>query len=166
MLAPRAHHHSLATRPWGPVRPLRAGCRDPGVVTAGRPLCRDSRPVGCPLRRTGSQGLSVSSDVVVPVGQATSTHEVDGSTKERLEISPKSDMVEQRSTRVEVDEEIDIARRIGGASSHGTEDAHVGSPVRRGDPENLLLVGSQGIERRNRKAFVATSHGDDRRRRR
>ncbi len=53
-----------------------------------------------------------------------------------LEVLPQADMVEQSSTRLQINEQSDITVRAGVAASDGAEDTDVPCPVPGGDVEN------------------------------
>src|SRR2546422_339503 len=59
---------------------------------------------------------------MVPVEQPTPGHDIDSGTEQGCELVDEVDLIEQRSSRFELDEKIHIAGRGGVASSDGAED--------------------------------------------
>src|SRR5205807_2600595 len=82
----------------------------------------------------------VQDTIAEPAAQPTFTDHINFDSKQFFQVVDQRTVIEQGSTGLKTDEEIDIGSAVNIAPSHGTEQPHVGSPVSLGDLKDLAPV--------------------------
>jgi len=92
---------------------------------------------GC---QRGSQRDGVSPDVVIAIEEPAGGHDINRSLEQHGESVLEMDEVEQRAVRLELDEEIDVARGVLVAASHRSEHGDRSSVMQLGERDDLATV--------------------------
>jgi hypothetical protein len=100
----------------------------------------------CGARRPWSQGDGLGDDVTVALEQPAPGHDVDSGTEQGSELVDEVDLVEERSSGFEFDEEVHVAGGGGVAASDGAEDPDRVYAPTASNLEEFVAAFAEGVE--------------------